>query len=323
MADGKDHNAEKATARLRGITLGEALTGFFSARELKPKTSYEYAGIMARSFGDWMEKPLRDITPLQMVKRFEEVTEKAGKASAMLSLRVFGSVWNYTKAATANNDGIPLLGGSPTGRISDLRKTYKSVRRQEHVQDFSKFFGGLASVQSGDFRDFVELLTRTGLRRSEASGLKWDDVDMKRRTFTARDTKNYKGHKLPTSVQVDAIFERLRQRHGGCKYIWGDSPMGDPRKSLAKLVAAYGEPFRLHDARRGFTNLIELCGVNWLKTKALLYHSVNGDVTAGYTVNADPERLRPEMQAISDKLDELAGLCHPGQKAQETLLRLK
>lgn len=303
MADGVDRNAEKAKQEALTKPLNRAIAEFFESRDLKPKTRYDYERVLGRCFPDWMGKQLRSITPNLFVQRFDEVRSNSGDAYATLALRSFSSVWNHTRAATADADGIPILPESPTNRVKALKKTPKPVRRKRHVKDFPKFRAALDTVRSDGFRLYFEFLLLTGLRRSEASNLRWSDVDDGFGTFTLRDTKNGTDHTLPISRQIEAILEQLRERHGACEYVWGDKPMGDPRKSLDAFCEAYGERLSCHDLRRTFTNVAQFCDVSDNKMKALLNHS-DQTVTHGYLVSDDPERLRPQMQQISDWIEK-------------------
>lgn len=306
MADGINRNEAKAKERVRGITLEEAISEFFESRDLKPKTVAVYNDSLRCHFSDWNAKSLKSITPHMIVERFDLVTVTAGKAAANLAARVFRSIWNFTRHNTADKTGTPILHEHPVARLSALRKIHKPVRRQNHVKDFPAFFNALEEMVSEDFKDYMELLLRTGLRRSEAANLVWSDVDLKYMILTVRNTKNHSDHQLPMSIQIIDLFRRLKKRHSETDFVWGNAPMGDPRKSLKRFCLVYGEPFTYHDARRTFTNLTEVCGVSWLKTKRLLNHADGQDVTVGYATNRDPERLRSEMQQISDRLDEMA-----------------
>jgi len=304
MAEGVNPNAEKAKAKVQGITLAEAAKAFFAGRDLKPKTQYSYEGVLKRDFPDWLNIPLKTITPKDTVKRFDRITAGSGNASANLSIRVFKAIWNFTRHDTADDEGYPILPECPANRITALKKMHKNIRRQEYVKDYPAFFAALETVPSSDFRIWFELLLRTGARRSEISDLCWHDVDMENKTFTFRDTKNHLDHVLPMSTQLTGLFESLRGRHEGETYIWGTRPMGDPRKSLGKFREAFGEPLRQHDLRRSFSVVAEACDISETKLKALLNHK-DQSVTDGYLVSNNPERLRREIQQISDRIDTL------------------
>lgn len=306
MATGIDPNAEKAKAKTEGTTLSQAAATFFSGRNLREKTQYDYQCALNRDFADWLNLPIKTITPNDVVKRFDKVTKGSGKASANLAIRVFRSIWNYTRSATADENGYPTLPECPANRITALKKMHKPVRRQEYVKDYQAFFEALTKVPSLQFRVFFELLLRTGARRAEISNLCWQNVDFKNKVFTFRDTKNHTDHTLPMPIQIETLLKGLLEsRQEGQAFIWGAKPIGDPRKSLAAFRREFGEPLRYQDLRRSFSVLTEECNISESKIKALLNHK-NKTVTDGYLVSNNPERLRGEMSRINDKIDELS-----------------
>lgn len=327
MAGGKDVNAEKQKDRARTITLAEALDMYLAGRDLKDRTRDANRAIMKRCFGDWFKKELRTITPAMMVQRFDKLTETRGKANANLAARVMRACWNYARVATANNDGTPTLPENPVGRVTALKKMHKPVRRQVHLSasEYPAFFAGLDKVRSEtasnrhasagrDFADMAELILRTGLRKAEATNIAWADVDMGNRTLTipAERAKNGKPLTLPMSAQTEAIFQRRWQARGHSLAVFAgegaEGTLGDPRKSLERLREAIAKPLGMHDLRRSFATVAERCDVSFSKLKRLLNHADNGDVSLGYLVSDDPERLRDEAQKVSDEIDRLAGI---------------
>ena len=69
---------------------------------------------------------------------------------------------------------------------------------------------------------YVMLLMTTGLRRAEAFGLMWEDVDFDRKLFKVRDTKNGTDHVIPMSTSVEWTMKQQKE------YV-GDTPWVFPR----------------------------------------------------------------------------------------------
>ncbi|ARC35669.1 DUF4102 domain-containing protein [Paracoccus yeei] len=250
MAAGEDVNATKAAARVRGKTLGEAYDEFMKAKKLKPSTRDTYEICMRQHFTDWFTRELVSISPLMMVQRHSKIVATAGPGAANGSARVFRAVWNYTRALTAAPDGSKTMPDSPTQRLTDLRQWSKLQRRTRHLtEDLFPSFGKALAVLREDggnasYADFVELLVRTGLRRSEAAGLRWADVSLSNLTLTVHDTKNHKSHTLPLPRQLEALLTRRKE--------FADSELvfpgcADPRKSLARLCKLLGTDISAHD----------------------------------------------------------------------------
>ena len=312
MAAGEDPNATKAAARVKSITLGEAYEEFMQARKLKDTTRATYGICMRQHFADWFKRELVSISPLMIVQRHSKIASTAGPGAANGSARVFRSIWNYTRALTAAADGSKTLPESPTQRLTDLRQWSKLQRRTRHLTDdlFPAFGKALSAMRvestNASYADFVELLVRTGLRRSEASGLRWEDISLSNQTLTVHDTKNHKSHTLPLSHQLQAMLKRRRDMAEDDVVF----PLCvDPRKSFERLSRLIGTDISAHDLRRTFATVADACDLSGYTIKRLLNHSMGTDVTAGYIVS-DVSRLRTAMQRISDSIDQLMAETH-------------
>jgi hypothetical protein len=307
MAAGEDPNATKAAARVKGITLGEAYDDFMKAKKLKPGTRQTYEICMRQHFADWFKREMVSISPLMMVQRHSRIAGTAGPGAANGSARVFRSIWNYTRALTAAADGSKTMPESPTQRLTDLRQWSKLQRRTGHLtEDLFPAFGKALAVLRKDggnasYADFVEVLVRTGLRRSEAAGLRWADVSLSNLTMTVHVTKNHKSHTLPLPRQLEAIM-RQRLEYAETDLVFPGC--ADPRKSFARLCKLIGANIGAHDLRRTFATVADSCDLSGYTIKRLLNHALGGDVTQGYIVS-DIGRLRSAMQRISDEIDRL------------------
>ncbi len=154
------------------------------------------------------------------------------------------------------------------------------------------------------WHDYFLLLLFTGMRKTEAASLHWDDIDLKSKTITLQDTKNREVHTLPMSNFIYDLLER-RSRQKTSEFIFpADSKTGyiyEPKKAVLKVVELSGVPFTLHDLRRTFATIAEGLDLPAYALKRLLNHKMNNDVTAGYIMK-DVERLRKPMQRIADFL---------------------
>lgn len=323
MASGTDVNSAKAEARARGITVSEGQKAFFEGRKLKPRTEYDYQRVFTAYFADWSGRQLRDISPDSFLRRFRLLTEKNGPATANKAARIFQSMWNYNRASTARKDGTPVLPECPVRRVREVKAWNPENRRQTYLNGemLQKWFSALDSLEGGEheeacrtFKDYAELLLRTGLRRSEGAALRWENLDQGTKVFTVINTKNGSNHVLPMSRQVAAILER-RYTMRTSEFVFPSNSksghLSDPRKFLIKTRKLIGQDWTWHDLRRTFATIAERLDTSHYALKRLLNHSVE-DVTAGYLIH-DPERLRTPMQDISDKIDWYKVATTPSQ----------
>jgi len=154
------------------------------------------------------------------------------------------------------------------------------------------------------WQDYFRLVLFTGMRREETASLRWENIDMKAKVFTAIDTKNGDFHTLPMTDFIETLFlRRLEARHKDNDFVFpAESSAGyikEPRKAMQKITQVSGVTFTMHDLRRTFTTTAESLDISAYALKRLLNHKMNSDVTAGYIIT-DVERLRKPMQQITD-----------------------
>jgi integrase len=185
--------------------------------------------------------------------------------------------------------------------VTSLRSEQEPGSKRDkhgHFAEGAASFSGKAKVVS----DYLLFLLLTGMRREEAARLVWDDVDLRARTVTIRDTKNGEDHTLPLSdFLVELLARRKTEATNG--YVFpGEGKTGhivEPRRQMEKVTKASSVAFTLHDLRRTFITIAESLDISAYALKRLLNHKMRNDVTAGYIIT-DVERLRKPMQQITD-----------------------
>ncbi len=319
MAAGIDPNALKAQRRTEVMTLEDASSEFFAVRSLADRTAYNYRLMLQMAFGDWLQRPLTEISGEMVLRRFRDVTEQNGPAYANHATRAFRSIWNFARARFRASDGGYLLPECPVQRISEARMWNRVERRQTLIKrtELPGWYRAVTELRFEAYpeaaeavRDYLLLLLFTGLRRGEAASLEWCNVDFDERSFTVTRTKNRSALTLPMSRQLAAIFELRWSRQAGEFVFPGKGRSGhmvDARKFLPALRKSSGVDFTHHDLRRTFLTIAEGIDIPYYALKRLVNHSTSGDVTAGYIVS-DVERLREPMQRISDEIERLCRL---------------
>ncbi|TCO69713.1 tyrosine-type recombinase/integrase [Chromatocurvus halotolerans] len=295
------------------VTLDQAYAQFLEARKsLKPKTRYLYDRAMAVAFADWRTLALADLSKDMIGRRHTALTNDHGPAYADGAMRFLRSVYNFAYAIYEDHKGNPLLPVNPVQRLSQARSWNKPKRRTTWISP-DQMPAWLAAVEklrqeptgstAANVGDYLLLTLFTGLRKSEAGGLKWTDVNLSDRTLTVVDTKNDKDHTLPLSDALhDLLAQRQRTRLHDV-FVFPNrnrtGPLVEPRNPMKKVTEQSGVDFTLHDLRRTFSTVAERLDISHYALKRLMNHSQDGDVTAGY-VMGDIERLRKPMQQITD-----------------------
>ncbi|WP_297339407.1 integrase family protein [Pseudophaeobacter sp.] len=208
MLNGIDQNKVKAEERARAMTLGEALDLYEQNHDLRERTVSENRRLINFNFSDWLERDVKGISPSMVVCRFDEVSERS-PSSANHAFWVLRAVLNHARIATKTDAGEYTLPPNPCQRLTDLNRWHKSNARTVRLneKEFPVFFQALAEAKNSTFADFMELLIRSGLRRTEAASLSWANVNMSKKTFTITADISKNGHALtlPMATQLSII----------------------------------------------------------------------------------------------------------------------
>jgi integrase len=137
---------------------------------------------------------------------------------------------------------------------------------QPHAQ-LRPWLNAVLALDNGPARDYLQLVLLTGLRRSEALGLKWEDVDLLGRTLTVKDTKNHRDHTLPLPDYLAGLLGAM-PRHG--PYVF-EGPRG-LSSALEEVARRSGVRFCIHDLRRTFATIADNLDIPAYGVKALLNH---------------------------------------------------
>ncbi|MEW8288226.1 MAG: integrase family protein [Candidatus Thiodiazotropha endolucinida] len=316
IASGGDPMERKRRERADTVTLKEALEEYTNTRQLKEKTAYDYRKVLNTGLKDWQGKQLQRISKDMVANRHQKLGRERGEPYANLTMRIFRAVYNFAAAKYEDDEGNSLLPPNPVLRISNTRSWFKDKRRSDYITEaelpaWFKAVLGYKHKTTGDssgrtVADFLLMLILTGLRRSEAAPLKWEQIDLANKTLIIRDTKNHEDHTLPLSDYLLALIEERRALvDAKCEWVFPsnrmESYLKEPRNHVAAISKAAGVPFLLHDLRRTFVTYAERLDISAYAVKRLVNHKVKQDVTAGY-IGVDVERLRKPMQQITDFL---------------------
>jgi integrase len=281
-----------------------------SNAKLKFLTARDYVKNMNRQFADWRNKPLTAITRDMIEERHRKLSERS-RAEADRSMRYLRALYTFA-SDDRDADGQPLIPDNPVRRLSAKRLWHRIARRTRFIEpdQLPAWWHAVHGLRNSPqhptretFRDYFVLLLLTGLRRSEGLCLRWENVDLRRGTLCAVDTKNWGDHLLPMG---EHLWELMRRRRGASDSEWVfDNPLTghritDPHCQMVNIVQSSGVPFSPHDLRRTFASIVSRLGdrLSYYTTKRLLNHRT-GDVTQGY-IQFDIEQLRSAMQAVED-----------------------
>ena len=309
---------EQARNDALGLTLNDIFKAYVRARTLRPKTESDYKSVIRTYFADWGLEPIRDVSRKKVEERFIHLRDNTGKATAVKAMRVLSAICNFAMADDV--DGEQLLTSNPTNVLKqkkydravpvrtdylDDNQIYQLLRYAETVRSWPTAEMAKANNKDGvtdQGLNYTLLLLFTGLRKSEALRLAWADVDMGKKVFIARNTKNHSNHHIPMSRYVYRLFLHQRQLAGQSRWVFPSSTsalghFSDPKFQLAKIIAATGLSFRFHDLRRTFATHALIQGMEDKQISRALNHKDQG-ITAQY-IQATVETLRPVFEAVA------------------------
>jgi integrase len=304
-----DAERQRSEDIAKSVTLEEVLDRYLRDRTLKESTAKDYRKLVKLCFADWLAKPINVVSRDMIDQRFRVLSERS-KAQANKAMRVFRALWNFADAAFEDNHGHSIVGENPTKRLKQLRAWHVIPRRERVVKDheLKKWYAAVMGLDNSTVRDYLRLLLFTGLRRTEACGLRWSDVDFQSKTFTVIDTKNGRDHMLPMSDFVESLLKERRvllKKSGDYgTFVFPGVGEGkflhDPRKQILKAIEKSGVDFTSHDLRRTISTVADRIGIDQYTVARLLNHKTTS-VTQGYIIS-DAERLRQPLKLITEYL---------------------
>lgn len=209
-----------------------------------------------------------------------------------------------------------------------------AARKDEHIQDESEkaftvqeltYILDCLQHEPLKWQAYVHLVSDTGLRRGEACGLQWADIDWKSSTITVRhnlqytksagvyltNPKNGKARTVDIGPDVIELLKQLRTEQAiKCisKYVFSQEsspePMNPqtPTRYFKKLEKRYGiKDFHPHKLRHTSASISLTHGGDLVSVSQRLGHSDTA-VTLRMYAHANSESIRRAGQAVRDAL---------------------
>jgi integrase len=189
MSRGRDPQTAKRAKRERTRTLAAMLDEYISARDVKETTARRYRGSLGRACGDWLAKPIAEITPAQVRVRYEEIAKRS-ISEANNAMRVLRAVSRRAMVVLPDRaDGAPAMKAVPT---ASLQGAWRTLERRTNVlepHEMEPWLKGVEGLQSDRSRRALLTLLVTGLRAQEGLRLDWSKVEEDRRRLVITDSK--------------------------------------------------------------------------------------------------------------------------------------
>ena len=303
MAQGVDPEQKEEITNKQQMTLNELVEEFITVRNnIKPQTKRDYQYYVSKYLPDWADKPVVNITEKMFLDRYIEIGTNNGTATANNVRRYAGSLLNY--AVAAHN----LFNHNPAEIIRKTRSAFPDKRRTNIIapSQLAKWWEAVEDLGISDLSDYLKLVLLTGLRRTEASRLKWSDISFDEKIVTIPETKNGEVLRLPMGQY---LYNLLITRAEEAQNDWVFSSYGkqghisEPKKAVARVRKTSGIYFTVHDLRRTYMTIAASLDISAYALKRLVNHKTSHDVTGGYIV-LGIEQLREPVQKIENYILE-------------------
>jgi integrase len=311
-------------------TLQSTLESYLLARkDLRPGSVRMYR-LIERYLKDWMDLPLHDLTGDMVERRHRELAEIIGRSknprysghtTANFAMRTLRTLWNFAADRTPNMPPNPVRHLKRGGMFPEVRR-----ERMVSAEQLPAFYAAVSNLDNAIARDVILLMLFTGLRRGEATTLRWTEVDLVEGVIRlpAVRTKAARALALPLSDVVhDLLVARRRLGIAGGGYVFPGRLAGhhisDLDGAFAAIAKATGIVVSAHDLRRSFATVAGSTEISPYALKVLLNHSLGSDVTSGYIFLPTPV-LRGAAQRIADRLKMLCGIV---EVSGENVTRLR
>jgi integrase len=248
MRGGKDPKAKPSTG-----TLQETLDLYLESARLSPRSKSAYASLVRIQLATLQHRLLGSITPDEVDRLHRSIV---GRSVANAAIKCFRMLYRW---AAERDDELPR---NPVR----LRKGewFKTEPRRNPIpfESLSNFYNAVMQLPPMG-RDYILLLLFTGLRKNEAAGLRWSEVDFERRLICLPQAR-IKTRSALDLPMVDFVADILiaRRQLGDADYVFPSRETyirGDAwTKTLRKSTNIQ---FTIHDLRRTYATVAESCDI--------------------------------------------------------------
>ena len=303
-------------ARERGVTLRTLRGAFEAYLEARPALAEAsrsmYRQVLSQHAHDWLERPLDAIDREEVERRFLDVTARIGPVAANKLVTLLGAVYRGPCVDHPDLRNPVDLWRAGGGRLHPVRR--RTITPP--VEILPCWRRGIEAVPVAVVRDMVWFGLFTGLRRSEVSELRWENVQAEQGCFRIEKNKSTRVLDLPITRQVASILEQrqdaVRRKTPSAR---GWVFPGPSRRRPYRHVNGWyrhisekgGARFWFHACRNCFiTVAVRDLMLPVSLIKRLVNHVPSRDVTEGYAAEWTLEQLLQASQRIADRIEWLA-----------------
>jgi integrase len=219
-----------------------------------------------------------DLLPAWRGRRVDEITKRdviellnsiADRGAPIMARRVQAYVRRFFRWCMEQD----ILKADPTVGMTRVG----NGKSRERVLSDDELVSVLRATDSiGAFGPVVRLLVLTGMRREEATALRWSEIDGNTITLEGSRTKTGAPHIVPLPPPAKALLDSM-PRIVGSDFVFtttGEKPISGWSQPKIKLDSVSGVTgWRIHDLRRTVTTGMQKLGITLQTVEAVLGHT--------------------------------------------------
>lgn len=282
--------------RAETITFAQWAEQYLDLEQVKKLKSYRMRRDVVRNLVEFFQhKPLGAITA-EDVRKYRQ--QRVGPKGWRLAIQ------------TINHDHTALIhmlnvAKSPQfGLIRDNPAVYVPKPNPQNERDRiarGEEWKRLLEASALHLQRILIVLYTLGPRRGELLQLEWTSVDMQRREFTLRHTKNGESRTVPMTPEVYRVFTELwqeRRLDTQRVFLYKGRPVRDVKTAFDKACRRAGiTNLRLHDLRHTASTNLRRAGVDATTAMKIVGHKSERMHRRYNTV--EPEDLRRAVSQLS------------------------
>lgn len=277
-------------------TLREALVDYCKAKTIKASSQRRYDSIVRTHFGDWLDRPVSDLSHPEFAEHCHAFTQSKGAALVEVGRGLVGALMKYVNAVHGLDLITPFTKLAAAGLMPDKVKPRARVLQEADLPAWGAAVNQLGQRQ----QDYLYLTLYTGLRRNECRELQRQQIDLTGGVLRVPDTKSGKPHSLPITPMMREILERR------CFGLAGDAELfkGVSAEHVHSMAMRLGSPrFMLHDLRKLVATVGEKLGLGDAVLRRILNHTApKGDVLHRHYVGLNEADVVGALVQIQEAL---------------------
>jgi integrase len=240
----------------------------------------------------WRGKRVDAITKRDVIELLDSISDRGAPAMARRTSAHINRFfqWCLERDVLQSN---PMIGLSRPANG-------KSRERVLSSEEIAKIWH--ASPDIGIFGSIIRLLLLTGMRREEATQLRWPEINGDIITLQGNRTKTGVTHIVPLSVPAKALLDDV-PHIAGSDFVFttqGEKPISGWSYAKAKLDTSSGvTDWRIHDIRRSVATGLQRLGISLQVVEACLGHTSGsrGGIVKVYQVHDYASEKREALAA--------------------------